>query len=295
WGADGKVRQLEERYPYLRAEQPEPRPTITISTPVEHLDLATVIKVSQAASGDIVLDKLIEMVMRTAIEQAGADRGVLILSDGGEERIAAQALTTGDAPQLQLRDVPVSTAMLPESILNHVLRTRESVFLDDAAAESSFATDPYIRQHRARSILCFPLMNQAKLTGALYLENSLTARVFSPARIAVLKLLASQAAISLENARLYRDLAEREGKIRRLVDANIIGIVVWNAGGDILEANDEFLRMVGYEREDLASGRVSWRDLTPPEWLERDEHALAEIGATGRAHPFEKEYIRKDG
>ncbi|MBP0596118.1 AAA family ATPase, partial [Paraburkholderia sp. LEh10] len=264
WGADGKVRQLEERYPYLREEESAPGPTTTISTPVEHLDLATVIKVSQAASGDIVLDKLIEMVMRTAIEQAGAERGVLILSDGGEERIAAQALTTGDAPRLQLRDVPVSAAMLPESIVYHVLRTRESVFLDDAAAESSFATDPYIRQHRARSILCFPLMNQAKLTGALYLENSLTARVFSPARIAVLKLLASQAAISLENARLYRDLAEREGKIRRLVDANIIGIVVWNAGGDILEANDEFLRMVGYEREDLVSGRVSWRDLTPP-------------------------------
>ena len=138
-------------------------------------------------------------------------------------------------------------------------------------------------------------MNQAKLTGALYLENSLTAGVFSPARIAVLKLLASQAAISLENARLYRDLAEREAKIRRLVDANIIGIVVWNADGDILEANDEFLRMVGYEREVLVSGRMSWRDLTPSEWLERDERALAEIGATGRAQPFEKEYIRKDG
>jgi len=107
--------------------------------------------------------------------------------------------------------------------------------------------------------------------------------------------LASQAAISLENARLYRDLAEREAKIRRLVDANIIGIVVWNADGDILEANDEFLRMVGYEREDLVSGRVSWRDLTPSEWLERDERALAEIAATGRAQPFEKEYIRKDG
>jgi PAS domain S-box-containing protein len=138
-------------------------------------------------------------------------------------------------------------------------------------------------------------MKQAKLTGALYLENSLTARVFSPARIAVLKLLASQAAISLENARLYRDLAEREGKIRRLVDANIIGIIVWNAGGEILEANDAFLRMVGYEREDLVSGRVHWRDLTPPEWREGDDRALAEIEATGRAQPFEKEFFRRDG
>ncbi|MBB5460195.1 AAA family ATPase [Paraburkholderia sp. Cpub6] len=295
WGADGKVRQLEEKYPYLRAEECAPGPTTTISTPVEHLDLATVIKVSQAASGEIVLDKLIEMVMRTAIEQAGAERGVLILSDGGEERIAAEATTTGDAPRLELRNVPVSSEILPESILYHVLRTGENVFVDDAAAESPFAADPYIRQHRSRSILCFPLMNQAKLTGALYLENSLTARVFSPARIAVLTLLASQAAISLENARLYRNLAEREAKIRRLVDANIIGIIVWNVGGQILEANDAFLRIVGYEREDLVSGRVHWGDLTPPEWRERDERALAEIGATGRAQPFQKEYIRKDG
>ncbi|MGF6759173.1 trifunctional serine/threonine-protein kinase/ATP-binding protein/sensor histidine kinase [Paraburkholderia sp. GAS42] len=295
WGADGKVRQLEERYPYLRTEEPAPGPTTTIATPVEHLDLATVLKVSQAASGDIVLDRLIDMIMRTAIEQAGAERGLLILSDGGEQRIAAEATTGGDATQLQLRDVPVSAAMLPESILYHVLRTRESVFLDDAAAQSSFAADPYIREHHARSILCLPLMNQAKLTGALYLENNLAARVFSPTRIAVLKLVASQAAISLENAHLYRDLAEREAKIRRLVDANIIGIIVWNADGDILEANDAFLRMVGYEREDLVTGRVRWRDLTPPEGRQGSEQVLAEVGQTGRARPFEKEYVRKDG
>ncbi|WP_455282641.1 trifunctional serine/threonine-protein kinase/ATP-binding protein/sensor histidine kinase [Cupriavidus necator] len=295
WGADGKVRQLEQTYPYLRTEEPALGPTSTIATPVEHLDLATVIKVSQAASGEIVLEKLIDMIMRTAIEQAGAERGLLILSGGGEPRVAAEAMTGGDATQLQLRDVPVSAAMLPESILYHVLRTRESVFLDDAAAEPSCAADPYIRQHRARSILCLPLMNQAKLTGALYLENNLTARVFSPARIAVLKLVASQAASSLENARLYRDLAEREAKIRRLVDANIIGIIVWNAGGDILEANDAFLRMVGYEREDLVSGRVRWRDLTPPELHQGSEQALAEAGQTGRVQPFEKEYVRKDG
>ena len=103
------------------------------------------------------------------------------------------------------------------------------MILDDAAAETAFAADPYIRQRQARSILCLPLINQAKLIGVLYLENNLAPRVFAPARIAVLKLLASQAAIALENARLYRDLAEREAKIRRLVDANIIGIFIWDA------------------------------------------------------------------
>ncbi|MGF6301395.1 PAS domain S-box-containing protein [Paraburkholderia sp. WC7.3d] len=295
WGADGKVRQLEELYPHLRTEEPAPGPAGTIATPVERLDLATVIKVSQAVSGDIVLEKLIDTLMRTAIEQAGAERGLLILPDGGEQRIAAQASSGGDSAHVQLRDVPVSSAALPESVLYHVLRTRESVILDDAAAEPPFATDPYIREHRARSILCLPLMNQARLTGALYLENSLTTRVFSPARIAVLRLVASQAAIALENAHLYRDLAEREAKIRRLVDANIIGIIVWNAGGDILEANDAFLRMVGYERADLVSGRVRWTDLTPPEWREVDARALAETGETGRGQAYEKEFTRKDG
>ena len=144
------------------------------------------------------------------------------------------------------------------------LRTQESVILDDASAQNPFSADPYIRQHQARSILCLPLINQAKLIGVLYLENNLTARVFTPARIAVLKLLASQAAISLENTRLYRDLAEREAKIRRLVDANIIGIFIWDLEGRIIEANDAFLRMVGYDREDLVSGRLRWTDLTPP-------------------------------
>ncbi|MGL6242289.1 trifunctional serine/threonine-protein kinase/ATP-binding protein/sensor histidine kinase [Pseudomonas sp.] len=292
WGADGKVRQLELKYPSLRTEEHSLGPT-TMATSVEHLDLATVLKVSQAVSGEIVLEKLIDTVMLTAIEQAGAERGLLILSDGGEQRIAAQ-VTTG-RPSTQLRDIPVSAALLPESILNQVLRTRESVFLDDAVTEGLFAADPYIRQHRARSILCLPLMNQAKLVGALYLENNLAARVFSPARIAVLKLVASRAAISLENARLYREVAERESKIRRLVDANIIGILFWNADGDILEANDAFLRMVGYERADLATRRLRWRDLTPPEFLALSERSLQQAVQTGYARPYEKEYFKKDG
>ena len=169
------------------------------------------------------------------------------------------------------------------------------MILDDAAAQNPFAADPYIRQRQARSILCLPLINQAKLIGVLYLENNLAPQVFTPARIAVLKLLASQAAISLENARLYRDLAEREAKIRRLVDANIIGIFIWDLEGRILEANDAFLRMVGYDREDLVSGRVRWTDLTPPEWRDRDERAVAELKTTGTVQPFEKEYFRKDG
>ena len=120
-------------------------------------------------------------------------------------------------------------------------------------------------------MLCLPILKQTRLLGMLYLENNLTPHAFTPARMAILKLLASEAAISMENARLYRDLAEREARIRRLVDANIIGIFIWDFEGRILEANDAFLRMVGYDREDLVSSASRWTDLTPPEWRERDE------------------------
>jgi len=99
----------------------------------------------------------------------------------------------------------------------------------------------------------------------------------------------------LENAHLYRDVGEREEKIRRLVDANIIGIFVWDVEGRILEANDAFLHMVGYDRGDLASGRMRWTDLTPAEWRERDERARAELSSTGTVQSYEKEYFRKDG
>jgi GAF domain-containing protein len=110
--------------------------------------------------------------------------------------------------------------MLPQTVLNHALRTRESAIVDDACADSCFGSDPYIVEHRARSVLCLPLISQAELVGILYLENNLASGVFAPARMAVLKLVASQAAITLENARLFRELAQREAKIRRLVDAN---------------------------------------------------------------------------
>jgi PAS domain S-box-containing protein len=295
WGANGKVRQLDETFPHLRENEPLPGSMSTIGTPVEHLDLATVIKVSRAVSGEIVLEKLLDTLMRTAIAQAGAERVLLVLARGDAQRIAAEATTSGDTVTVHLRDEAVAETVLPESVLHYVLRTRESVILDDAAAQSPFAADPYIRQREARSVLCLPLLNQAKLIGVLYLENNLAPRVFAPARLAVLKLVASQAAISLENTRLYRDLAEREAKVRRLVDSNIIGIVIFDFEGRIIEANDAFLRMLGFDRDDLVSGRVRWADLIPPEWRDRAAQAMQDVKTTGTTQPFERDYFRKDG
>jgi len=295
WGAAGKVRQLDQLYPHLRGEEPRSGPTSTIVAPVEHLDLATVIKVSQAVSGEIVLEKLIDTLMRTAIEHAGAERGLLILPRGDELRIEAEATTSGDTVIVRLREESIAAAALPESIVQYVGRTRESVVLDDASAEHPFSADAYLRQHHARSVLCVPLLKQATLIGVLYLENHLTRGAFTPARVAVLTLLASEAAVSLENTRLYRELTERDARIRRLVEANVIGIVLFAVDGRILDANDAFLALVGYDRDDLGVGRLRWTDMTPADWRVGDQQRLAELEATGRSAPVEKEYFRKDG
>jgi PAS domain S-box-containing protein len=308
WGADGKVRQLDELYPYLQEEERVPGPTNTIGASAERLDLATICKVSQAVSGEIILEKLIETIMRAAIEHAGAERGLLIFPQGTEQRIEAEAATCGETIVVHLREAPtrnasaaadsggsVPEAAVPESIIHYVARTQENVVLDNASSQSAFSEDPYIRGRQVRSVLCLPLINQSKFIGVLYLENNLTSRAFTPKRIAVLKLLASQAAISLENTRLYRHLEQREAKIRRLVDTNIVGIFIWDIEGKIIEANDAFLHMLGFSREDLIAGRLCWNDLTPAEWREISDRALSELNATGTFQPLEKEYFRKDG
>jgi PAS domain S-box-containing protein len=293
WGAFGKVRQLEQLHPHLRDASVSASPNTTIGAPVEQLDVGTVLKASQAVSGEIVLGELIKTLLRIAIEHAGAEHGLLVLFPDDAPRIVAEATTGCGQVKVTLRQTALSAAELPESVLHTVIRARQSVILDDASAQNPFSRDEYLCQKRVRSVLCLPLVKQANLIGVLYLENNLASHVFTPARIAVLELLASQAAISLENARLYSDLREREARIRRLVDSNIVGIVIWDVQGRIIEANQAFLDIVGYAREDLASLR--WTELTPTEWRDVDDQAFEELKAAGSVEPREKEYLRKDG
>src|SRR5882757_5252079 len=219
WGADGKVRPLDESYPHLEEEGSPSRATTTIGASVEHLELTTVMRVSQAVSGEIVLEKLIDTLMRTALEHAGAQRGLLIVPHGGTQRLEAEAITSGDTISVRFHQVGICATEMPESILHYVVRTQESVILDDAAAQDLFPADEYLRRNRVRSVLCLPLIKQATLIGVLYLENNLTPRVFTPARSALLKLIASQAAISLENAYLYTDLQQENSERRRAEEA----------------------------------------------------------------------------
>ncbi len=295
WGADGKVRQLENVFPHLRSRISSSDSTSTILTSVESLDLATVQKLSQAISGETELEKLFDTVMRTALEHAGAERGLLIIPRGHEHRIEAEATTTGEVVKVALRHANATAEDLPESVLRYVVRTNETVTLNDASGDSRFSQDEYVRRHQARSVLCLPLVKQARLVGVLYLENNLVRHVFTSARLTVLTLLASEAAISLENTRLLAEIRERELKVRRLVDSNIIGIFIFDHVPEIVEANQSFLRTVGYDRDDLKAGRLRWRELTPPEWQDRTARARAELKATKVVQPFEKEFFRRDG
>jgi PAS domain S-box-containing protein len=295
WGADGKVRQLEQLHPHLRDVPVPASPTATIGTPVDRLDVGTVLKAAQAVSGEIVLSDLIKLLLRIAVEHAGAGRGLLILFLADEPRISAEATTGHSQVEVTLREAAVSPVELPESVLHYVARTRETVILDDALAQNPFSADEYLGKKQVRSLLCLPLVKQSKLIGLLYLENNLASHVFTAARISMLEVLASQAAISLENAHLYNGLQEREARIRRLVESNIIGISIFDFDGRVIEANEAFLQIVGHSRNDILSGRLRWTELTPPEWQSADERALAELRATGSCKAYEKEYLRNDG
>ncbi len=290
WGADGKVRQLDQLYPHLR----EKEPASTIGAPVEHLDLATVIKVSQAVSGEIVLEKLIDTLMRTAIEHAGAERGLLILPRGVEQRIQAEATTSGDTVIVRLRDVSAAGAALPESIVHYVVRTRESVILGDASAQGSFSADVYIHQHRARSVLCLPLINQARLIGVLYLENNLTPHVFNQTRIAVLELLASQAAISLENASLYSDLQHSEAFLAQGQTLSHTGTFGWSVLSGEIYWSEETYKLFGHDR--VTKPTLEWIiQRIHPDDRDRVQQTLDHASEAGLDLDLENRLLMADG
>src|SRR5262249_7829891 len=300
WGADGKVRQLDSLHPHLRAGVTSAAQTGTIDAPVEQLDLTTVIKVSQAVSAEMNLEKLLDTLMRTAIEVAGAERAVLLLSGGVEQRVAAEVTTTGNTIIVRLGDEPAAGSRLPETIVRYVLHTKESVILDDAATPNQFSTDPYIGLGRARSVLCVPLSNQAKLIGVLFLENYLDPRVFAPPRIAVLKLLTSQAAISLENARLYDDrkraeeaLVKRERELRLLVDT--IPALVWRgtAVGELEYLNQRAVEYLGHTAEGLSGGR--WLELVHPDHRDATVRRWLHSVTTGSSYDDIYKLRRADG
>jgi predicted ATPase/GAF domain-containing protein/tRNA A-37 threonylcarbamoyl transferase component Bud32 len=233
WGATAKVNDLDRRYPQLLQRKPSNRetlstklstpPTSTGSSTSSELDLTTVMKASQTLSEEIVLDKLLAKLMRMIIENAGAQKGFLILETKGKLLIEAEGSADKDGVTV-LQSIPVKSVwesgdklLISHIIVNYVARTRESVVLSDATNNPRFAHSPYIKAHQPKSILCFPLQHQGKLAGIIYLENNLTTEAFTRDRLEVLNLLSSQAAISIENARLYNNLTELNQAFERFV------------------------------------------------------------------------------
>jgi PAS domain S-box-containing protein len=266
WGADGKVMQLERLHPWLRKDPIPASPTNTVGVPFEQLDVGTVVKASQAISSEIELGKLIEMLMTIAVEHAGAERGLLILLRGDKLQIVAEGTTGHGRVEVTVREVAVTPSDLPESMLHYVIRTRESVVLDDALDSHLYSEDEYVRRKRSRSVVCLPVVKQAKLVGALYLENNLTPHAFPSSRVTVLELLAAQAAISLENATLYSDLRHSEAYLAQAQRLSQTGSFGWNVFSGEIFWSDETFRIFGYDKAvsvtlDMVLQRIHPEDL----------------------------------
>ena len=217
WRADSKVNYLDRNYPHLLSvpienivnKNGDKIQTTTGTEGVEALDLNTVMKASQAISGEIVLDRLLNNLMQILIENAGARKGLLILPE-------EESFLTGKYKDVDLLIGGKQVAArgdfcynLPVTVVNYVERTRQDVVLSNAAAEGQFTNDPYIAGRELKSVLCTPIVNQGKLVAILYLENNLTTGAFTSQRIEFLRLLSSQAAISLENAMFYASLEDK--------------------------------------------------------------------------------------
>ncbi|MEG3848838.1 AAA family ATPase [Microcoleus sp. herbarium19] len=264
WGAKRKIEKLEATHPELSLKSPSDTQifatsTLTVATKLNTaglgssaLDLAAVVKASQAISGEIVLDKLLAALMKILIENAGAQLGYLILhSDSDPEKNsellieAAGAIDSENIPVLQ--SIPIDNN-LPVSIVNYVDRTGETVVLNNAVSSKNFNSDPYIKQHQSKSILCAPLLNQGQLVGIIYLENNLIAGAFTSDRLELLKVLSASAAISIENARLYSNLAESNRTLETKVEQRTSELALAKKKAEVAnEAKSSFLANMSHE------------------------------------------------
>ncbi|MBD2451378.1 AAA family ATPase [Nostoc sp. FACHB-152] len=254
WGATAKVNDLETRYPQFFPNSlgiaNTPIPTTnrtTLNTSSIAFDLATVMKTSQAISSEIELERLLHSLMQILIENAGAQMGCLLLENAGEWKIEA-ACELNEREQVcttrVMRSMPMAD-LLPKSIIQYAIRTHESVILNNATCEGNFISEPYIQRHQTQSILCLPLLNQSKLVGVLYLENKLASGAFTPERSQILSLLSTQAAIAIENAKLYAKLRASESRMTQFLEAVPVGIGIVNAEGRPYYANQRGIQLMG--------------------------------------------------
>jgi predicted ATPase/transcriptional regulator with GAF, ATPase, and Fis domain len=228
WGAAAKAQHLQNQYPALLPEQntvsgqwpvasgkyqraTDDEPLTLESTP---LDIATVTKAARAIAVEIELEELLRKLMKIAVENAGAQRGLFLQEKEGQLMIQAEGSV--DQAVSVLQAVPLeNNGKLSQAVVRYVQKTGETVVLGDALSDDRFSADPYIASTRPKSVLCVPVVHQGKPGGILYLENNLAANAFTPDRAEVMHVLCSQAAISLENARLYREMRQEIARRRQ--------------------------------------------------------------------------------
>lgn len=300
WGAEGKVRQLEKDLPPKEPETGRGRGEFQEGM----LDAMTVIKASQAISGEIVIERLMETLLKAMIENAGAQKGCLVLAHGDELALAATAMVIDQEIIVEQQDPFPLASVLPETVVLYVRRTHEAVVLDDVLLQNTFSNDPYFLVDRPQSLLCLPLLRQADLMGVLYLENSLVKDAFPASRVAVLELLAAQAVISLENAILYRErskaeeaLQKSEDKYRTIFENSSTGLIFVEEDQIISVCNKEFEKLTGYSKEEV-EGKMKWTCLVAEkDVLERmvEYHRIRRVDPNAAPQAYEFKLIDRAG
>ena len=268
WGAIAKVKDMN-KYNQIPATVTS-HPTGVLELPqaihpgsLSPLDLATVLKASHAISEEMMLEPLLDKLMHIVIENAGAQRGILLTIQDNRLQMAVQAAVHEGRVELMEKRADLNYE-LPRSILNYVKNTRESVIINDPQEKSLYASDPYIKRIQPHSLLCLPVVKQNRLIAILYLENNLLAGAFTPEKLSILELMASQIAISIENASLYSALSSSEERYRTIFQNTGTGMMFVEEDMTISLSNKEFSKLTGYTSEEI-NGKMKWTDFIADE------------------------------
>ncbi|XOV89370.1 MAG: AAA family ATPase [Pseudomonadota bacterium] len=261
----------------------------------EFLDLGSVIKASQVLAGEIVLDNLLERLMQVALENAGAQKAALVLSRDNRLNLEMTTDYQDQKPIHVRQEIPIEQASdIPVSVVQYVARTREDLVLNDAMNEDIFTQDAYIVSRKPKSILCIPILSKSHLTGVLYLENMQTTLAFTKDRVAILRLLASQSAIAIENARLYQQLNDSRNKYLSLYQNAVEGIFELDGRGMVTNINPAAAHLMGYDSAEQALRHGSFDPTKRVVNPEDAEHVRALLNQEQRVIGYELLIRRND-